>query len=262
MCVRVSCRLFVNVPSCFLSMVICTACFLLPAAILYISFQGLVVEVMLQNSFQEVFLSFLLVAAYSALMARYCAFCWSCRSLFPLVGCYLHRCALTLFLRIVSPSVHQGTDLCGNVFLVVLRILKELLQADSRTSWSSSTTVSMLGALATLRHRVCMYACMYVCMYVCMCVCVCVCMNVCIYVFVHVCMHVCVCMYVCMCVCVCMYVCMHVCVCMHVYIYVCMYVCVCVLCMYVCVCMFMYVYVYIYVCVCVYVCMCVCMYMY
>jgi len=74
MCVNVSCRFVVNVSSGFLKVVICAACFLFPAASLYISAQALVAEAILQNSFHDAFLSLLMVAAYSDLVARYCDF--------------------------------------------------------------------------------------------------------------------------------------------------------------------------------------------
>ena len=54
----------------------------------------------------------------------------------------------------VSPSVHQGTDLCVDAFFVFRNILNDLLQAETRISWNSSTIVSMLRALATLKRRV------------------------------------------------------------------------------------------------------------
>ena len=54
--IRVPWRLVVKAPSCFLSVVICAACFLRPIAILYISFRGLIDKVILKNSFHEVLL--------------------------------------------------------------------------------------------------------------------------------------------------------------------------------------------------------------
>ena len=153
MCVNVSCRFVVSVLSGFFNVVIFAACFLFPAASLYISVQGLVAEATLQNSLHDAFLSFLMVAAYSALVPRYCNFRWSRRSLLPLVRWYWRRCAFTFFLKIANHSVQQGTDM-RRCLLCFRKILNELLQADARTSWRSSTIVSMLGALATLKPTV------------------------------------------------------------------------------------------------------------
>ena len=50
---RVSCRLIVIDPSCCLSVVMCAVRFVFLAAILCIAFHGLVAEVILQNSFQD-----------------------------------------------------------------------------------------------------------------------------------------------------------------------------------------------------------------
>jgi hypothetical protein len=92
-----------------------------------------------QNFFQDSYLSFLMVLAYSALVVRYCSFHCSRRAVLPFVRRYLLLCAFTFFLRIVRFCVHQGTGLCCTAFLVVLVGLvsrKEDLQALSRASWS------------------------------------------------------------------------------------------------------------------------------
>jgi hypothetical protein len=67
MCVNVSCRFVVIVPSGFLNVVVCAARFVIPSAILYISVQGLVAEAMLQNSFHDALLSVEVFSVYGCL---------------------------------------------------------------------------------------------------------------------------------------------------------------------------------------------------
>ena len=55
----------------------------------------------MQYSFQDVYLSFLMVAAYSALVARYCSILWSRTSLLMCVYVCMYICiyALCTYMR-------------------------------------------------------------------------------------------------------------------------------------------------------------------
>ena len=110
-------RFVVSVPSFCFSVVWGAARLSLPASILCIPLHGLVVEVIVQYTFQDVHLSFLMVAAYSAFEARYCSFRWPRGSLLPFVRWYFRRCVLPFFLRFVRFCVHQGIDLCDVAFV-------------------------------------------------------------------------------------------------------------------------------------------------
>jgi len=146
----VSWRFVVIVPSFCFSVVWGAVRLSLPASILYIPLHLSVIEVIVQYSFQDVYLSFLIAAAYSAFVARYCSFRWSSRTLLSFVCWNFCRCAFKLFPQDCKVCVHQGTDLCDIALCAMFLILNEVLQAVSRASWSSSITVSVLGAAATL----------------------------------------------------------------------------------------------------------------
>jgi len=98
--------------------------------------------------------SSLIVAAYLVLTSNYCALRCSRNSSLSLVLWYLRRRAFTLFRRTVSSADHQWTDLCVDAVFVTREILKELLQAKSKTSWNSSTILSMTVSFSTLVHNV------------------------------------------------------------------------------------------------------------
>ena len=133
--------------------------FLLPATSSYTSFQGLLVGVNLQNAFQELKFSYLIVDAYLAYSSKYSTFRWVLSSSFIVVLWVLLLLlkAFILLCMIVSSSVHQGTDLFVVALLGVSCVLKDPLHAAVRFSYNSSivfsTSLPNVARLASVEPR-------------------------------------------------------------------------------------------------------------